>query len=77
MHQNTFLNVPKREIFNRSDFPDFSTIKSLHVGGFGVKFKKNLNIFRGAFWGAKILTRGPEMHQNTFFTHSRRQKLSF
>jgi hypothetical protein len=40
MHQNTFLKVPKREIFNRSDIPDFYTIKSLHVGDFGVKFKK-------------------------------------
>jgi hypothetical protein len=29
--------VPKREIFDRSDFPDFYTIKSLRVGDF--KFK--------------------------------------
>ena len=29
--------VPKREIFDRSDFPDFYTIKSLRVGDFGVK----------------------------------------
>ncbi len=34
------LKVPKREIFNRSDFPDFYTIKSLRVGDFGVKIKK-------------------------------------
>jgi hypothetical protein len=27
------LKVPKREIFDRSDFPDFYTIKSLRVGG--------------------------------------------
>jgi hypothetical protein len=34
--------VPKREIFDRSDFPDFYTIKSLRVGDFGVKIKKFL-----------------------------------
>jgi hypothetical protein len=34
------LKVPKHEIFHRSDFPDFYTIKSLRVGGFGVKIKK-------------------------------------
>ncbi len=36
------LKVPKREIFDRSDFPDFYTIKSLRVGNFGVKIKKFL-----------------------------------
>ncbi len=36
------LKVPKREIFDRSDFPDFYTIKSLRVGDFGVKIKINL-----------------------------------
>jgi hypothetical protein len=35
-----WLKVPKREIFDRSDFPDFYTIKSLRVGDFGVKIKK-------------------------------------
>jgi hypothetical protein len=35
------LKVPKREIFDRSDFPDFYTIKSLRVGNFRVKIKKN------------------------------------
>ena len=34
------LKVPKREIFDRSDFPDFYTIKSLRAGDFGVKIKK-------------------------------------
>jgi hypothetical protein len=34
------LKVPKREIFDRSDFPDFYTIKSLRMGDFGVKIKK-------------------------------------
>jgi hypothetical protein len=29
--------VPKREIFDRSDFPDFYTTKSLLVGDFGIK----------------------------------------
>ncbi len=37
----TELKVPKREIFDRSDFPEFYTIKSLRVGDFGVKIKKN------------------------------------
>jgi hypothetical protein len=35
-----YLKVPKREIFDRSDFPHFYTIKSLRVGDFGVKIKK-------------------------------------
>ncbi len=35
----TNLKVPKREIFDRSDFPDFYTMKSLRVGDFGVKIK--------------------------------------
>ncbi len=34
------LKVPKREIFDRSDIPDFYTIKSLREGDFGVKIKK-------------------------------------
>ncbi len=34
-----YLKVPKREIFDRSDFPDFYTMKSLRVGDFGVKIK--------------------------------------
>jgi hypothetical protein len=34
------LKVPKCEIFDRSDFPDFYTIKSLRVGDFGVKIKR-------------------------------------
>jgi hypothetical protein len=34
------LKVPKHEIFERPDFPDFYTIKSLRVGDFGVKKKK-------------------------------------
>ncbi len=35
----SYLKVPKREIFDRSDFPDFYTMKSLRVGDFGVKIK--------------------------------------
>ena len=34
------LKVPKREIFDRSDFHDFYTIKPLRVGDFGVKTEK-------------------------------------
>jgi hypothetical protein len=41
------LKVPKREIFDRSDFPDCYTIKSLRVGDFGVKIKKILKYFGG------------------------------
>jgi hypothetical protein len=41
------LKVPKREIFDRSDFPDFYTMKSLRVGDFGVKIKKNLKNILG------------------------------
>jgi hypothetical protein len=37
------LKVPKCEILDRSDFPDFYTIKSLRVGDFGVKIK---NLFK-------------------------------
>ncbi len=36
----TPLKVPKCEIFDRSDFPDFYTIKSRPEGDFGVKIKK-------------------------------------
>jgi hypothetical protein len=35
------LKVPKCEIFDRSDFNDFYTIKSLCESDFGVKIKKN------------------------------------
>jgi hypothetical protein len=38
--RNLTLKVPKREIFDRSDFPDFYTIKSVRVGDFGVKIKR-------------------------------------
>ncbi len=36
------LKVPKREIFDRSDFPDSYTIKSLRVGDIGVKIERIL-----------------------------------
>ncbi len=39
-HGAVSLKVPKREIFDRSDFPDFYTIKSLREGDFGVKISK-------------------------------------
>jgi hypothetical protein len=60
--------VPKREIFNRLDFPDFYTMKSLHVGDFGVKIKKTLKIFRGSFRGAKFLTRMLSLFLRRFFS---------
>ncbi len=49
-----FLKVPKREIFDRSDFPDFYTIKSLRVGDFGVKIKKILQNIQGFIQGCKV-----------------------
>ncbi len=53
------LKEPKCEIFDRSDFHDFYTIKFLQEeGDFGVKIKKYLKkIFRGSFGAAKFLTR--------------------
>ncbi len=57
LHNSFFiqnLKVPKREIFDRSDFPDFYTIKSpLRVGDFGVKIKKNLKKYLGVHLGVK------------------------
>ncbi len=43
------------EIFYRSDFHDFYTIKSLREGDFGLKIF--LKIFSGSFGSAKFLTR--------------------
>ncbi len=37
------LKVPKREIFDRSDFPDFYTIKPLRLGDLGVQ--SSLGVF--------------------------------
>ena len=59
--------MPKREIFDHSDFPDFYTIKSLRVGDFGVKIKKKLKIFRGSFRGAKFLMRMLSVFLRRFF----------
>ena len=59
--------MPKREIFDRSDFPDFYTMKSLRVGDFGVKIQKFLKIFRGSFRGAKFLTRMLSVFLRRFF----------
>ncbi len=52
--------MPKREIFDRSDFPDFYTMKSLRVGDF-------LKIFRGSFRGAKFLMRMLSLFLRRFF----------
>ncbi len=49
--------MPKREIFDHSDFHDFYAIKSLTVSDFGVKIKISLKISRGSFGAAKFLTR--------------------
>jgi hypothetical protein len=46
-------SVHKHEIFDRSDFHYFHTIKSLWEGDFGV-LKKNLKIIRGSFGCRKI-----------------------
>ncbi len=59
--------MPKREIFDRSEFPDFYTIKSLRVGDFGVKKKKVSKIFRGSFRDAKFLTRMLSLFLKRFF----------
>jgi hypothetical protein len=48
------LKVPKREIFDRSDFPDFYTIKSLRVGDFGIKIKKKFTKYLGVHLGVRI-----------------------
>ncbi len=50
------LKVPKCEIFDRSDFHDFYTIRSLWEGDFGVKIKWFKKILRGSFGAAKFLT---------------------
>ncbi len=42
------LKVPKCEIFDRSDFHDFYTIKPFYVGDFWVKIYSNLVIL---IWG--------------------------
>ncbi len=48
--------MPKCEIFDRSDFDDFYTMKFLWGGDFGVKIKVCFFIFRGSFGAAKFLT---------------------
>ncbi len=69
--------MPKREIFDSSDFHDFYIIKSLRVGDFGVKIKKILKIFRGSFRGAKFLTRMLSLFLRRFFFLSWGQKNFF
>jgi hypothetical protein len=48
MQIENILKVPKCEIFNRSDFHDFYTIKTFCVGDFGAKYKLVRLIFGGA-----------------------------
>ncbi len=62
-----WYTVPKREIFDRSDFPDFYTIKPLRVGDFGVKIEKIFKKFRGSYRGAKFLTRMLSLFLRRFF----------
>ncbi len=69
--------MPKREIFDRSDFPDFYTIKSLRVGDFGVKIKKIYKIFRGSFSGAKFLMRMLSVFLRRFFSKFWPKKIFF
>ncbi len=45
---NRNLKVPKREIFDRSDFPDFYTIKSSWVGDLLVKILTYYSSFERA-----------------------------
>jgi hypothetical protein len=47
------LKVPKCEIFDRSDFPAFYTIKSLRVGDFGVEIKKFVKKYLGVHLGVQ------------------------
>ncbi len=49
-----YLKVPKCEIFDRSDFPDFYTIKPLRVGDFGIKIKNIFKNIQGFIQGCKV-----------------------
>ncbi len=51
-YDSSLLKVPKCEIFDRTDFHDFYTIKSLWGGDFGVKKKKILK-YLGAHLGPR------------------------
>ncbi len=70
------LKVPKCEIFHRSDFDYFYTIKSLCEGDFGVKVKKIYKNIGGSFRGAKFLTRMLSLFLRRFFL-SLGQKIIF
>ncbi len=48
------FKVPKHEIFDRSDFPNFYTINSLRVGDFRVKMKKFFTNIQGFIQGCKV-----------------------
>jgi hypothetical protein len=47
--QTKELKVPKREIFDRSDFPDFYTIKTSWVGDLVVKILTYYFNFSGSY----------------------------
>ena len=57
------LKVPKREIFDHLDFPDFYTIKPLRVGDFGVKIKKNFIKYLGVLLG--VQSSNPQVKQRS------------
>ncbi len=58
--------MSKCEIFDRSDFDDFYTIKSLWGGDFGDKINFFF-IFRGSFGATKFLTRMLSLILNRIF----------
>ena len=51
LSRDRLLKVPKCEIFDLSDFPDFYTIKSSWVGDFGAK----ILTYYFNFWGSQAL----------------------
>ncbi len=71
------LKVPKREIFDRSDFPDFYTMKSLRVGDFGVKIKKIFNKYLGVHLGVQSSLRVCSVYFKEVFFLSWGQKIVF
>jgi hypothetical protein len=58
MYKGKCLKVPKCKSFDRSDFPDFYTIKPFCCATLGLTYKFVQNtIFRCSFRAAKFLTR--------------------
>ena len=59
-----YLKVPKREIFDRSDFPNFYTIKSSWVGDLLVKILTYYLIFERA---------GPHLVSDSHAEHTHKE----